>query len=104
VLAVIARAILRYSRQLPIAKFFGYSSWLMAGLTVVLAGKGVAALQEAGIIDIEPVANAPRLSMLGVYPTWESIVAQLLMAAAIVADFSLNRRNAVHHINASSAE
>jgi high-affinity iron transporter len=92
VLGVIAWAMLRYSRQLPIAKFFAYSSWLMAGLTVVLAGKGVAALQEAGIIDIAPIADAPRLSMLGVFPTWQSIVAQLLMAVAIVAGFSLNRR------------
>ena len=91
ILAVIAWAMLRYSRQLPIATFFTYSSWLMAGLTVVLTGKGVAALQEAGIIDIAPIAGAARLSMLGVFPTWQSITAQLLMAVAIVAGFSLNR-------------
>jgi high-affinity iron transporter len=91
-LGVIAWAMLRYSRQLPIAKVFTYSSWLMAALTVVLAGKGVAALQEAGIIDIAPLANGPRLSLLGVFPTWQSILAQLLMVAAIIAGFSLNRR------------
>ncbi|EKU72301.1 hypothetical protein HMPREF9718_05055, partial [Sphingobium yanoikuyae ATCC 51230] len=39
-LAVIAWAMLRYSRTLPITQFFRYSSWLMAALTVVLAGKG----------------------------------------------------------------
>ena len=54
-LGLIAWAMLRYSRDLPIAKFFTYSAWLMAALTVVLAGKGVAALQEAGIIDIAPL-------------------------------------------------
>ena len=91
-LAVIAWAMLRYSRQLPIAKVFAYSSWLMAGLTVVLAGKGVGALQEAGIISIAPIANGPRLSMLGVFPTWQSIIAQLLMVLAIAAGFSFNRR------------
>ncbi|MDE0877037.1 MAG: cytochrome c/FTR1 family iron permease [Sphingomonas bacterium] len=92
VLGLVAWAMLRYSRQLPIAKFFAYSSWLMAGLTVVLAGKGVAALQEAGIIDIAPIVGAPRLSMLGLFPTWQSILAQLLMSVAIIAGFSLNRR------------
>jgi high-affinity iron transporter len=92
ILAVIAWAMLRYSRQLPIAKFFAYSSWLMAGLTVVLAGKGVAALQEAGIIDIAPIAEAPRLSMLGLFPTWQSIMAQLVMAITIAAGFAFNRR------------
>jgi high-affinity iron transporter len=92
VLGVIAWAMLRYSRQLPIAKVFSYSSWLMAALTVVLAGKGVSALQEAGIIDIAPIADAPRFSMLGVFPTWQSIVAQLLMAVAIAIGFHFNRR------------
>ena len=91
-LAVIAWAMLRYSRQLPIAKVFAYSSWLMAGLTVVLAGKGVGALQEAGIISIAPIANGPRLSMLGIFPTWQSIIAQLLMVLAIATGFSFNRR------------
>lgn len=93
-LGVIAWAMLRYSRQLPIAQFFSYSSWLMAGLTVVLAGKGVAALQETGIIDIAPLAAAPRLSMLGIFPTWQSILTQLAMAAAIFLGFSYNRRRA----------
>ena len=104
VLGVIAWAMLRYSRQLPIAKFFAYSSWLMAGLTVVLAGKGVSALQEAGIIDIAPIADAPRLSMLGVFPTWQSMLTQLLMGLAIVVGFALNKRRGVHAPVLSPAE
>lgn len=91
-LAGIAWTMLRYSRQLPIATFFKYSAWLMAGLTVVLAGKGVAALQEAGIIDIVPIVAAPRIAVLGVFPTVQSIATQLLMLAAIVLGFWLNRR------------
>ena len=50
VLGGIAWAMLRYSRTLPITQFFRYSAILIAILTVVLAGKGVGALQEAGII------------------------------------------------------
>ncbi len=98
-LGVIAWAMLRYSRDLPIAKFFAYSAWLMAILTVVLAGKGVAALQEAGIIDIAPLATAPRLSMLGIFPTMQSIGAQLLMLAALVAGFMFNHRRAAVETN-----
>ena len=104
VLGVIAWAMLRYSRQIPIAKFFTYSSWLMAGLTVVLAGKGVAALQEAGVINIAPIAEAPRLSMLGVFPTWQSITAQLLMAVAIAVGFSINRRESIEARDFAPAE
>ena len=104
ILAVIAWAMLRYSRQLPIAKFFAYSSWLMAGLTVVLAGKGVAALQEAGIIDIAPIAEAPRLSILGLFPTWQSIIAQLVMAITIAIGFAFNRRKKVETPDLATAE
>jgi high-affinity iron transporter len=91
-LAAIAWAMLRYSRTLPVARFFKYSAWLMAVLTVVLAGKGVAALQEAGIIDIAPLASAPKVSMLGIFPTWQSLLAQCLALVAIALGFAWNSR------------
>jgi high-affinity iron transporter len=94
-LGLIAWAMLRYSRDLPIAKFFAYSAWLMALLTIVLAGKGVAALQEAGIIDIAPLSGGIRVSVLGIFPTVQSMGAQLLMLVAVAGGFILNRRRAV---------
>lgn len=93
-LALIAWLMLRYSQTLPIGKFFSYSSWLMAILTVVLAGKGVAALQEAGIVGIVPLAGVPRLSVMGVFPTLQSVSAQLAAVAALALGFLLNRRRA----------
>lgn len=92
VLALIAWAMLRFSAQLPVSEFFKYSSWLIAVLAVVLAGKGVAALQEAGIIDIAPLSNGPRIPVLGLFPTWQSIGAQLLTIAVIVAGGWYNDR------------
>ena len=91
-LAVIAWAMLRYSRRLPIGKFFTYSSWLMAVLTIVLAGKGIAALQEAGIVSIAPLHSVPRISLVGLFPTTQTVAAQLLMIAALAVGFALNRR------------
>lgn len=94
-LAIIAWALLRYSRILPIAKFFNYSSWLMAILTVVLAGKGIAALQEAGIVGIRPLAGVPRLELIGLFPTLQTVAAQGLMVAAVIAGFWANHRKAL---------
>ena len=91
-LAIIAWAMLRYSRRLPIGKFFTYSSWLMAVLTVVLAGKGISALQEAGIVNIAPLRSVPRISLVGLFPTVQTIAAQLLMIAALAIGFAFNRR------------
>lgn len=90
-LAVIAWLMLRYSRALPIGTFFRYSAWLMALLTVVLAGKGVSALQEAGVVGIVPLVGAPRFTLLGVFPTVETVVAQGVMLVALVVGFWWNR-------------
>ena len=84
-LGLIAWAMLRFSAKLPISEFFKYSSALIAVLAVVLAGKGVAALQEAGLIDIAPLAQFPRIPALGLFPTWESVGAQLLALAIVAA-------------------
>ncbi len=86
-LAAIAWALLSYSKRLPIGKFFAYSSLLIAVLAVVLAGKGVSALQETGLIDIRPIAGGPSIDLLGLYPTWEGVIVQLLTLAVLVLGF-----------------
>lgn len=93
-LAIIAVAMLRYSRQLPISTFFTYSSILIAILAVVLAGKGIGGLQEGGIIDVTPFLAVPHVDMLGLIPTRETVIAQILTAAALAAGFWLNWRAA----------
>ena len=91
VLGVVAWAMLRYSRKLPIARFFAISSVLIAVLAVMLAGKGIAALQEAGWLPMSLI-SFPRVDLLGVYPTLEGVGTQLLVLATLVAGFWLNRR------------
>jgi high-affinity iron transporter len=94
VLGLIAVLMLRFSRTLPIGKFFSYSSILIAVLAVVLAGKGVAALQEAGLLGVSPVVWVPRLSMLGLYPTLQGLLAQTATLAILILGFGRNRRAA----------
>jgi len=91
-LALIAWAMLRLSARLPIAKFFAYSAALIAILAVVLAGKGVAALQESGLIGVSPLDGFPRSVVLGVYPTLETIAAQGLTILLLVTGFLWTRR------------
>ena len=91
-LAAIAWVMLRFSRKLPIAQFFRYSAILIAVLAVVLAGKGIGALQEAGTIGITPLAAVPRVAMLGLFPTVEAVAAQLLMLAALAFGFRIAAR------------
>jgi len=94
VLAIIAFVMMRYSRTLPIGKFFAYSSALIAVLAVVLIGKGSAALQEAGYLPVTPWPGFARSELLGLYPTRETIVAQLAMIVLLALGFLWNQRTA----------
>lgn len=93
ILALVTIATLRFSKRLPIGQFFSLSSLLMAVLAVVLAGKGVAALQEAGWITVAPIAM-PRLDWLGIYPSWQTMIVQAATLLVLVIGYRLNRRSA----------
>ncbi|HVS75779.1 MAG TPA: FTR1 family protein, partial [Steroidobacteraceae bacterium] len=88
-LGLIAWVLLRTSRRLPIAKFFSASSVLIAVLAVVLTGKGVSALQEAGWAPVS-IAPIPHIELLGVYPTWQTSLAQLAVLLILAAGFAIN--------------
>lgn len=90
-LVVVAAGLLRLGMRLPIGRFFAWSSVLIAVLAVVLTGKGVVALQEAGWVGLGPV-SVPRIDWLGIYPSWESLLAQLLVAVVAAAGFAVNAR------------
>lgn len=100
-LIVIAWIMLRTSRRLPLAKFFSASSALIAVLVVVLTGKGIAALQEAGWVDVS-LAPIPSIDWLGIFPTWETTLAQLLMVVVLVVGFTVNRVQARQRSAAAS--
>jgi len=93
-LAVVAFVMLRFSQKLPVGKFFTYSSVLIAVLAVVLAGKGVAALQEAGLIGVAPLNHVPRISVLGIFPTGQVIAAQVVTLVALIIGFKWNQLKA----------
>jgi high-affinity iron transporter len=90
-LAFVAFWMLRVSKRLPISRFFSISSILIAVLAVVLVGKGIAALQEAGWVAQALVA-APRIEWLGIYPSWQSLLVQLAVAVTAVIGFLFNAR------------
>lgn len=92
VLAVVAFWMLRVSKRLPIGQFFSISSILIAVLAVVLVGKGIAALQEAGWVP-QALIEAPRIDWLGVYPTTQSLLAQLVVAVIAAMGFYFNARS-----------
>lgn len=88
-LAAVTWAIFRFSARLPIGQFFTASALLIVVLAVVFTGKGVAALQEAGTLPVDPV-DFIRLPLLGIHPNLEGLALQALVLAAVIAGFAYN--------------
>lgn len=95
VLALASWGLLRLSARLPLGLFFGASALLMYLLAIVFAGKGIVALQEAGTLPVSSIAF-PRVDLLGIYPTVQSLAAQavLVIGAALHYGLSLRQRRA----------
>jgi high-affinity iron transporter len=89
-LALVAWLIFRYGVRLPIGLFFSVSSIFLALLAVVFAGQGIAALQEAGVVDATLV-SFPRIPVLGIFPTVQSLAAQSAVALVVVSVVAWSR-------------
>ena len=92
-LAIVYVLYMRLGSRLPMRQFFLVTGGLLYYLSVVFAGKGVAELQAAGVLPTTLVAWAPRVDLLGLFPTVESMAAQgVLLACVAYAAFVTWRR------------
>ncbi|MQQ34541.1 c-type cytochrome [Pseudomonas sp. SZ57] len=86
----LAWVILRGSAKLPLSLFFGINAALLCALSVVFAGHGVKALQEAGIFGTRPVPFF-EFDWLGIHADLYSLGAQAIALIAIAALYGRSR-------------
>lgn len=86
--------LLKFSARLPIRRIFTLSSALMVLLAIVLTGKGLHALQETGRVAVTSTPWRWSSELVGIYATWESVLAQLLIAVVVVSLWHLGNRAA----------
>ncbi|VVQ34432.1 hypothetical protein PS943_03793 [Pseudomonas fluorescens] len=86
----LAWVILRGSAKLPLSLFFSINAGLLCALSVVFAGHGVKALQEAGIFGTRPVPFFD-FDWLGIHADAYSLSAQAVAIIAIIVLYSRSR-------------
>jgi high-affinity iron transporter len=90
---------MRIGSRLPMRQFFFVTGGLLYYLAVVFAGKGVAELQGAGWVSTTTIAWVPRIDVIGLYPTAETLAAQgallLCVAYALLVTLRRTRRDEV---------
>ncbi|OCG45290.1 iron permease [Gilliamella sp. Choc5-1] len=84
VLAVIFMVIRFGSLKLPLKPFFIGTSVLMYVMAIAFAGGGMKELQEADIISVTPVDFVHSVEILGIYPTLETLIPQIIMVLIVV--------------------
>ncbi len=83
ILGIVYFLMQRYSVRLPLKPFFGVTSALLYVMAFSFAGQGVSELQEAGIIPVTPLSWLPAVPALGIFPTAQTLLSQLLIATAL---------------------
>ena len=75
----VAHLLLKFSTVIPFKKLFQYSSISMLILAIVLVGQGIHAFQESEWISVTSVPFDFESSVLGIYPTLETYMAQFII-------------------------
>ncbi|HKW10430.1 MAG TPA: cytochrome c/FTR1 family iron permease, partial [Gemmatimonadaceae bacterium] len=83
-LAVIFVLFYRYGVRIPLRPFFSVTSVLLYYMAFVFMGKGVRELQEGNAMPITLIPGFPHVEALGLYPTWQTVLAQVLLLALFV--------------------
>ncbi|MNO28186.1 Ferrous iron permease EfeU precursor [compost metagenome] len=91
ILGIVGYAIIALSAKLPIAAFFRTATLLIYYLVFRFLGESIHSLQVAGKLPAHVQDGLPSISWLGMYPTWETLLPQLLVLAFIVWEMWRNR-------------
>ena len=73
--------------KIPIKQFFIATGAIMYYMAFTFLGNGIAELQEGQALSTNLLPWAPRIPFLGMYPTVETFVAQMVLVVLLI--FSL---------------
>jgi len=83
-LGIIFTLFYRFGVRIPLRPFFSVTSVLLYYMAFVFMGKGIRELQEGNVVPISVIRGLPTIEALGFYPTWQTLLAQLLLLGLFV--------------------
>lgn len=94
ILAILFVLVWQFGVRLPLKPFFKWTSVLLALLAVTIVGGAIKELQEAALVGAHQVPSVPTVVFLGLYPTAETLGAQIITVAVLLVLALLQRRQA----------
>ncbi|HEX7065909.1 MAG TPA: FTR1 family protein [Bacillales bacterium] len=95
ILLALAFAIIKFSIKLPVRGLFLGITVLIYYIAFKFTGESVHALQVVNAVPAHPATWIPAAGWLGMYPTWETMSAQLLLLLLIAGQTALVQRRQV---------
>jgi high-affinity iron transporter len=83
ILAIFGFTIIYYSVKIPIHVFFKAATFVIYFLAFKMLGISIHALQISKVFSTSTVINFPFVDWIGLYPTWETTLPQLLLVVVI---------------------
>ena len=74
------------SVRLPLKLFFTVTALFLFIMAFIFTGKSILELQIAGLVSMTSLSGFPQISLLGIFPTLETMAAQLILL--VLATFS----------------
>ena len=84
VLAVVFTGVYRFGVRIPLRPFFAVTSTLLYIMAFAFMGKGIRELQEGNAVSVTVLPGFPQVDALGIYPTVETLLAQMVLVALFV--------------------
>ena len=84
VLVIVAFLMLKVGLRIPMRPFFLISSLLVFYLGLKFTGMGINGLQNAGVLSATSSDNLPTITWLAVYPSWQSVVPQIVLVLGAI--------------------
>jgi high-affinity iron transporter len=84
ILVIVGFAIIYYSVKIPIRFFFKAATFLIYFLAFKILGISIHALQISNVLPTSTVHQFPFIDWIGLYPTWETTITQLILVMAII--------------------
>jgi len=83
-LGVIFTLFYKYGVRIPLRPFFSVTSVLLYYMAFVFTGTAIRELQEGNAMSITLIRGMPTVPAIGLYPTWETVLAQIVLVALFV--------------------
>jgi high-affinity iron transporter len=80
------------SIRLPLKPFFLGTSVLLFVMSITFVGNGIKELQEGNVIGVSPLPGFASIDILGIYPTMETLIPQIVLLVITVVTFVIQIR------------